>query len=162
MWCRIPLRRACGTNLERTCVPTYPVGGEFAQISTKLTVCVVMMCLFFSLWNRATPFIAILLVSVAPEVKTMSLASAPIKFAICYRIWVLEWHQPIRPHLAGILNGLFGLPTIRMGSTMWIAVLIREVGQHCVQNTGIYWSCSLNIMRTREPEKMIQHTCMSK
>lgn len=49
-----------------------------------LTVWVVIMCLFFSLLNRATPLMAMLLVSVAPEVKRISLGSAPIRSAICW------------------------------------------------------------------------------
>lgn len=43
-----------------------------------------MMCFFFSLWKRATPLIAMLFVSVAPDVKIISFGSAPIKSAICY------------------------------------------------------------------------------
>ena len=49
----------------------------------------VIMWFRFSLWNRATPLIIMLLLSVAPEVKTMSFSSAPIRFATCYQIVVL-------------------------------------------------------------------------
>lgn len=42
-----------------------------------------MTCFFFSLLKRATPLMAMLLVSVAPEVKTTSLESAPIRSATC-------------------------------------------------------------------------------
>lgn len=47
-----------------------------------LTVCVVMIWRLRSLWKRATPFRAMLFDSVAPEVKIISLGSAPIKSAI--------------------------------------------------------------------------------
>ena len=51
---------------------------------TRRTVRVVMIWRFFSLWKRATPLIAMLLDSVAPEVKTISLGSAPMRVAISW------------------------------------------------------------------------------
>ena len=60
----------------------------------RLTVWVVIMWRFFSLWNLATPLIDILLDSVAPEVKTMSLGSAPTRSErLCsWKTDVLEFH----------------------------------------------------------------------
>ena len=42
----------------------------------RRTVTVVMMCFFLSLWKRATPLMAMLFDSVAPDVKMISFGSA--------------------------------------------------------------------------------------
>lgn len=44
-----------------------------------------MMCFFVSWLNFAVPLTAMLLDSVAPDVNTIDLASAPIRAATCYR-----------------------------------------------------------------------------
>ena len=80
---------------ERICVPARGeiVCFQFRWVNERRTkgkrkkertVCVVIMWFRFSLWNRATPLMIMLLLSVAPEVKTMSFSSAPIRFATCY------------------------------------------------------------------------------
>jgi hypothetical protein len=43
-----------------------------------------MTCFFLSPWKRATPLTIMLFDSVAPEVKIMSLASAPMRSAMSY------------------------------------------------------------------------------
>lgn len=92
-----------------------------------------MMCLFLSLLNRATPLMAMLLVSVAPEVKTMSLASAPIRSATCWKMsqWCpfvlikpadLPYVQPQWPSLLPIHTHVFDCADCRtdlLGMATW-------------------------------------------
>ena len=88
-----------------------------------------------------------LLVSVAPDVKTISFGSAPIKSATCYnRVYsktVFE-NEFRNIYLASILDGFFCLPTIRMCATMWVPILVCEIWQHRVEYPRINWSCGLS------------------
>lgn len=94
----------------------------------KPTVCVVIMCLFFSLWKRATPLIDMLFVSVAPEVNTISFASAPIKSAICFRMTFKCQDSVIESN---------SIHTLRLSSTACSA----SQPYACVRLCGLpYWS----------------------
>ena len=139
MWLQIlPLRASC-KNLIHIYVPTTwwiqgsMLGGKI------LTVCVVIIWRFFSLWKRATPLIAMLFVSVAPEVNTMSFESAPMRFARCYEILFngKKREQLRKRHLSSILNSLLSFPSISMCPTMRVTILICKIGQHGVKNSWV-------------------------
>ena len=61
--------------------------------------------------------------SVAPEVKMISLEVAPISLAICSR---------------AVSTAFFGLPAKRVVAAGGVAELLREVGQHRFQHPGIH------------------------
>lgn len=97
------------------------------------TVWVVIICFLRSLWKRATPLIAILLVSVAPEVKTMSFGSAPIRSATyCFGPVNLPPLGSIgnarSTCLSCVFNCFLSLPAVGVCATMWVTVLVGEVG----------------------------------
>ena len=86
------------------------------------SVACVMMWLPFFLYIAATPLIARLLLSVAPLVKMISFAVAPIKAAICSRRF---------------LDGLFRFPAERVVAAGGVAVLLGEVRQHRLDHARI-------------------------
>jgi hypothetical protein len=116
-----------------------------------LTVCVVMTWSFFSLWKRATPLMAMLFVSVAPEVNTMSFESAPMRLANCYETSVnanAKYHL-LKWYLSSILHSLLGFPSISMGPTMRVTILICKIRQHFIKNSRVNGCRSLQWTRLR-------------
>ena len=91
--------------------------------STALcSVTAVMMWLPFSRYISATPLSARLFDSVAPEVKIISFAVAPISFAICY---------------ARSLHRLFRLPAEAVVAARRVAELRRQIRQHRLKHPRI-------------------------
>ena len=72
--------------------------------------------------NRAAPLMAMLLISVAPEVKMISRASAPIRL------------QPAR---ARFLDGRFRLAAHHVLDAMGVPVVVGEPRQHRLEHAGI-------------------------
>src|SRR3982074_735457 len=58
-------------------------------------------------------------------------------------------------NLPRILHALFRFPAIRVCSTMWISVLIRQVGEHGIQHARVYRCSGLEIVREQQLSKMI-------
>ena len=79
------------------------------------SICVVTTCRRLARWKRAMPLMAMLLLSVAPEVKMISRGLAPIREATCSRarstpasasqpyVWVREWAFPYCSVRKGIM-----------------------------------------------------------
>lgn len=89
--------------------------------------------------------IAILFVSVAPEVNTMSFESVPMRSARCYeKIFNgKEREQLIKWYLSSVFHSLLSFPSISMGPTMRITILICEIGQHGIKNPRVNGGRSL-------------------
>lgn len=111
---------------------------------------------------------AILLVSVAPDVKTISLASALMRSATCYDLTVKSAKGVVktiyRMYLSSIFDGLFSFPSIRMSPTVRVAIEVSKVWKHGVKNPGVNRCCSLESKSTRRPpgRRMDALTCMSR
>ena len=150
MWFQILLPRVSCMNPIHIYVPTIYWVQESMRREQMLTVCVVMMWRFFSLWKRATPLMAMLFVSVAPEVNTMSLESAPMRSAKCYETsFNANAKDHLKWYLSSILHSSLGLPSISMGPTMGVTILICKIRQHCIKNSRVNGCRSLQWTRLR-------------
>ena len=102
----------------------------------------VITCFFFSLWNLATPLTIMLFDSVAPDVKMMSFASAPMSFATCCkgrRISILRVAKILeRTHPSSLVDSRFRLPPVCVGPTVRVSVKVGEIRHHGSQHTGIH------------------------
>jgi hypothetical protein len=90
-----------------------------------------------------------LLVSVAPEVKTISLESAPMISATFFGAVSLLFLIKVSAtsHLPGIFDSLFGLPTVGMCAAVGIAILVGEIWEHGIQYPRIHRRCGLSNVR---------------
>ena len=125
------------------------------------------MCLLFSLWNLATPLIAMLFVSVAPDVNIMSLVSAPIRSATCCVLWYqnsTSLYCNCLEYFSSMLHRLLCLPSICMCTTMRVAVLVGEEWQHSIKHTRVDRGCGLTPKDgTRDnSSRCDSRTCMSR
>jgi hypothetical protein len=124
-----------------------------------------MICFFLSPLNLAIPLTIKLLDSVAPDVKMMSFASAPIKSATFWTERSAESRfvsetfpfearpdegrerkrekERERAYLSRLIDSTLGLPTVSVRPRMGVAVLVGEEGEHLVEDSGIRRSSSL-------------------
>ena len=104
------------------------------------------------------PLTAVLLASVAPEVKTMSLGLAPIRLATCCRrARTKERGQPSsrrehderergrRTHRARLVNGLLSLPAERVRLAVRVAPGVGLVGEHGVEHARVHRGGGLGV-----------------
>jgi len=70
----------------------------------------------------------------------------------------------IKANLPRILHSLLRFPAICVCPTMRISILIRQVGEHGIQNARVYWGSSLEIVRKLQlfKDDIVSFTCMSR
>ena len=86
-----------------------------------------------------------LLDSVAPLVNTISLGSADIRSATCWKKKTIQQHCNLKKekkkkkacHLSGVFNCLLSLPSVGMRARVRVAIGILHVGEHGIQDPGI-------------------------
>jgi hypothetical protein len=120
------------------------------------------MCFFLPLKNRAMPLTLMLLDSVAPLVKMMSLGFAPMrsdtycKRAVCQLMSSAGQHAGT--HLPSILYGLLRLPAIRVRLAVGIPVLVRHEGHHGVEDPRVGGRRRLHV-EVDGPSHLLSHRC---
>jgi hypothetical protein len=57
--------------------------------------------------------------------------------------------------LPRILHALLRFPSVCVCSTMWISILIRQVGEHGIQHARVYRGGSLKIVRELQLSKVV-------
>ena len=56
-------------------------------------------------------------------------------------------------NLSRVLYSLLRFPAVRVCSTVWISILVRQVRKHSVQNARVYWRSSLGIVKMLDLHK---------